>query len=273
VFPLRSGLLVFCASAIVVVALRTRTLRPISAMRFTAMSDFLVVAPDTNRNTSDFLDCPEDKRRRLKLLSKDEARRIAANIAFRPARNLPCGLLGMLLPRQHSEGKNARQAPNRPCLHRISPKRLRCGETIQGEWGIWSPGGRPARAASSLLATPNGPFSFAVLSGRFPPPWSVEELDNERRGRSASSPRSWAVSRNRHHVSILQYSGSPVCSVLNTKVLNLVMAARAQCLLRRDGQRPGKSSRMSISRTPGRASLTAHVFLTKVKVVPSSTSY
>jgi hypothetical protein len=62
------------------------------------MSDFLVVAPDTNRNTSDFLDCPEDKRRRLKLLSKDEARRIAANIAFRPARNLPCGLLGMLLP-------------------------------------------------------------------------------------------------------------------------------------------------------------------------------
>jgi hypothetical protein len=100
--------------------------------------------------------------------------------------------------------------------------------------------GRPARAASSLLATPNGPFSFAVLSGRFPPPWSVEELDNERRGRSASSPRSWAVSRNRHHVSTLQYSGSPVCSVLNTKVLNLVMAARAQCLLRRDGQRPGQ---------------------------------
>jgi hypothetical protein len=65
VFPLRIGLLVFCASAIVVVALRTRTLRPISAMRFTAMSDLLVVAPDTNRNTSDFLDCPEDKRRRL----------------------------------------------------------------------------------------------------------------------------------------------------------------------------------------------------------------
>jgi hypothetical protein len=27
------------------------------------------------------------------------------------------------------------------------------------------------------LATPNGPFSFAVLSGRSPPPWSVEELD------------------------------------------------------------------------------------------------
>jgi hypothetical protein len=85
VFPLSSGLLVFlfCASAIVVVALRTRTLRPISAMRFTAMSDLLVVAPDTNRNTSDFLDCPEDKRRRsaAKLLSKDEARRIAANVA------------------------------------------------------------------------------------------------------------------------------------------------------------------------------------------------
>ena len=84
VFPLRSGLLVFCASNTVVVALRTRTLRPISAMRFTAMSDLLVVAPDTNRNTSDFLDCPEDKRRRLKLLTKEEARRIAANIAKLP---------------------------------------------------------------------------------------------------------------------------------------------------------------------------------------------
>ena len=83
VFPLLIGLLVFCASAIVVVALRTRTLRPISAMRFTAMSDLLVVAPDTNRNTSDFLDCPEDKRR-IKLLTKDEARRIAANIAKLP---------------------------------------------------------------------------------------------------------------------------------------------------------------------------------------------
>jgi hypothetical protein len=46
-------------------------------MRFAAMSDLLVVAPDTNRNTSDFLDCPEDKRRRLKLLTKEEARRIA----------------------------------------------------------------------------------------------------------------------------------------------------------------------------------------------------
>jgi hypothetical protein len=84
VFPLLIGLLVFCASAIVVVALRTRTLRPISAMRFAAMSDLLVVAPDTNRNTSDFLDCPEDKRRRLKLLTKEEARRIAANIAKLP---------------------------------------------------------------------------------------------------------------------------------------------------------------------------------------------
>jgi hypothetical protein len=48
------------------------------------MSDLLVVAPDTNRNTSDFLDCPEDKRRRLKLLTRDEARRIAANIAKLP---------------------------------------------------------------------------------------------------------------------------------------------------------------------------------------------
>jgi CHASE2 domain-containing sensor protein len=39
VFPLSSGLLVFCASAIVIVAVRPRTLRPISAMRFSAMFD------------------------------------------------------------------------------------------------------------------------------------------------------------------------------------------------------------------------------------------
>jgi hypothetical protein len=45
VFPLSIGLLVFCASAIVMVAVRPRTLRPISAMRFTGMSDLPVVAP------------------------------------------------------------------------------------------------------------------------------------------------------------------------------------------------------------------------------------
>ena len=86
VFPLLIGLLVFCASAIVVVALRTRTLRPISAMRFTAMSDLLVVAPDTNRNTSDFLDCRKTKGgdSAAKLLTRDEGRRIAANIAKPP---------------------------------------------------------------------------------------------------------------------------------------------------------------------------------------------
>jgi hypothetical protein len=44
VLPLRNGLLVFCASAIVVVAVRPRTLRPISAMQCTAMSDLPVVA-------------------------------------------------------------------------------------------------------------------------------------------------------------------------------------------------------------------------------------
>ena len=45
VFPLRSGLLVFCASAIVMVAVIPRMLRPISAMRFSAMFDLQVVAP------------------------------------------------------------------------------------------------------------------------------------------------------------------------------------------------------------------------------------
>src|SRR5262249_1616534 len=30
-------------------------------------------------------------------------------------------------------------------------KDLPCTETIQGEWGIWSPGGRPAGAASFFL--------------------------------------------------------------------------------------------------------------------------
>src|SRR5262249_47633132 len=38
-----------------------------------------------------------------------------------------------------------------PCLHGISKKGLSCSETIRGEWGIWSPGGRPAGAASFLL--------------------------------------------------------------------------------------------------------------------------
>lgn len=62
---------------------------------------------------------------------------------------------GWLLPLEHSECKNAWQALNRPCLHGILPKGLPCGETISlwGEWGIWSPGGRPAGAASSLLVT------------------------------------------------------------------------------------------------------------------------
>ncbi len=48
VFPLRIGLVVFvvgiCASAIVMVAVRHRTLRPISAMRFTAICDLPIVA-------------------------------------------------------------------------------------------------------------------------------------------------------------------------------------------------------------------------------------
>jgi hypothetical protein len=42
VFPLVIGLLVFCASAMG--AVRPRTLRPITAMRFTVMSDLPVVA-------------------------------------------------------------------------------------------------------------------------------------------------------------------------------------------------------------------------------------
>ena len=48
VFPLFNGLLVFCASAIVMVAVTARMLRPISATRFTVMSDLPVVAPDAD---------------------------------------------------------------------------------------------------------------------------------------------------------------------------------------------------------------------------------
>jgi len=44
VFPLFNGLLVFCASAIV--AIRPRTLRPITATRVTVMSNLPVVAAD-----------------------------------------------------------------------------------------------------------------------------------------------------------------------------------------------------------------------------------
>jgi len=45
VFPLLIGLLVFCASAIVMVAVRPRMLKPISAVRFSAMFDLPVVVP------------------------------------------------------------------------------------------------------------------------------------------------------------------------------------------------------------------------------------
>jgi hypothetical protein len=69
--------------------------------------------------------------------------------------------------------------------------------------------------AQKIVGDGMGRLSWRPLL-RFPPPWSGEELDNERRGRSASPPSSWAVSRNRHHMPILQYSGSLVCSVLHT---------------------------------------------------------
>jgi hypothetical protein len=49
VFPLSIGLVVFvlgiCASAVVMAAVKPRMLRPISAMRLTAISDLPVVAP------------------------------------------------------------------------------------------------------------------------------------------------------------------------------------------------------------------------------------
>jgi hypothetical protein len=56
VFPLINGLLVFCASAIVMVAVRARMLRPISAMPFFAMFGLQVVVRDTDENTNDFQD-------------------------------------------------------------------------------------------------------------------------------------------------------------------------------------------------------------------------
>src|SRR5262249_27678037 len=71
---------------------------------------------------------------------RDEARRIAANIAKLPECSLPWGCCRY--------GTVKGKARGYPCVHRISPKGLPCGETIQGEWGIWSPGGRPAGAAS-----------------------------------------------------------------------------------------------------------------------------
>jgi hypothetical protein len=67
---------------------------------------------------------------------------------------------------------------------------------------------------------------------RSPPPWSVEELHNGRRGRSASPPRSWAVSRNRHHMSILQYSGTPS-----------LFCYEHQCRINRGGDRRRNCSR------------------------------
>jgi len=63
---------------------------------------------------------------------------------------LPVGCCRFSTVNAKTRGKHC-PVPNRPCLHGISPKELRRGETIQGEWGIWSPRGRPAGAASFLL--------------------------------------------------------------------------------------------------------------------------
>jgi hypothetical protein len=68
--------------------------------------------------------------------------------------NLPCGLPGgccrCSTVKAKTRGKD-RPESNRSCLHSIPPQGLSRGETIRGEWGIWSPGGRPAGAASSLF--------------------------------------------------------------------------------------------------------------------------
>ena len=56
VFPFSIGLAVFCASAIVMVAVRPRTLRPISAIRCTGMSDLPRRRPDTDQILAIFLD-------------------------------------------------------------------------------------------------------------------------------------------------------------------------------------------------------------------------
>jgi len=93
--------------------------------------------------------------------------------------NLPCGLLGMLLPWQHSEGKNARQAPNRPCLHRISPKGLPCGETIQGGMGDLE-SRRPSKRGRPLHFWPRRTDPFHL---RF---WAVAR---RRRGQSRNNLR------------------------------------------------------------------------------------
>jgi hypothetical protein len=61
---------------------------------------------------------------------------------------------------------------------------------------------------------------------RFPPPWSVEELDNERRGLLHPRLVRGRSLETEPHVNIA-YSGSLVCSVMNTQVLNLVSTVPA----------------------------------------------
>src|SRR4029077_12468443 len=105
-------------------------------------------------------------------------------------------------------------------------------------------------ALSRPAKTPVVVISPMPSPRRFPPPWSVEELDYERRGRSASPPSSWAVSRNRHHMSIVQYCNIRAAwSVLFcTPLLNLVGGEHSACFVVGDRVHPRNRHRPTFAR-------------------------
>src|SRR4029077_19500776 len=84
-------------------------------------------------------------------------------------------------------------------------------------------------ALSRPLKTPDG-FCFVVILPDGFAATASRRLGPSRnwitKGEDVLHPRlsSWAVSRNRHHMSILQYSDSPVCSVMNTPRITVNVA-------------------------------------------------
>jgi len=171
-----------------------------------------------------------DPNRRLSnaLLTRDEARRIAANVAYqsRGVRHdtatrqriwpscrsshchsrlsvfvspttvsLEASTSGRLYRRAFKAADWSDIATRKYSLSGGPPPPMRGVDEVIFQTLVMSPNMRSSAWLASRFSSANGALSSG--HARTPPSWSVEELDNERRGRSASPPSSWAVSRNR----------------------------------------------------------------------------